>query len=119
LPLRTRSAKHGQAQVEGGLVLDLRGLNRVLEFTPDSILVEAGTLWRGVAQTALTIGRTFPVFTDYLATTVGGTLAVGGVGSRTWQMGAQTDHVLELEVVTASNCLISPISSGSGRWRNY
>jgi cytokinin dehydrogenase len=93
---------HGQSQAEGGLVLDLRGLDRVLDLTPDSILVEAGTLWRTVAQMALTIGRTFPVFTDYLATTVGGTLAVGGVGSRTWQMGAQTDHVLELEVVTAN-----------------
>ena len=48
------------------------------------------------------IGRTFPVFTDYLGATVGGTLSLGGVGSRTWQLGAQTDHVLELEVVTAA-----------------
>ncbi|MCE7986717.1 MAG: FAD-binding protein [Caldilinea sp. CFX5] len=92
---------HGQAQVVDGLVIDLRTMNRVLEVTPDSILVEAGTQWRTVAQTALTIGRTFPVFTDYLATTVGGTLTVGGVGSRTWQLGTQTDHVLDLEVVTA------------------
>lgn len=97
---------HGQAQAEDGLVLELRGLDRVLELAPESILVEAGALWRTVAETALTIGRTFPVFTDDLTTTVGGTLSVGGVGSRTWQMGAQTDHVLELEVVTASGDVV-------------
>jgi FAD/FMN-containing dehydrogenase len=97
---------HGQAQVADGLVLDLRGLDCVLELTTDSIWVEAGILWRAVAQRALTVGRTFPVFTDYLATTVGGTLAVGGVGSRTWQLGAQTDHVLELEVVTVHGDIV-------------
>ncbi|HEY5787605.1 MAG TPA: FAD-binding protein [Microlunatus sp.] len=92
---------HGQSQVDNGLVIDLRGLNRVADLTPDSLLVQAGALWRDVAHAALSIGRTFPVFTDYLGTTVGGTLSAGGVGSRTWQLGAQTDHVLELEVVTA------------------
>lgn len=97
---------HGQAQVEGGLVLDLRGLDRVLDMTPDAMLVEGGATWRTVAQAALAAGRTFPVFTDYLATTVGGTLAVGGVGSRTWRLGAQTDHVLELDVVTGSGDMV-------------
>src|SRR5688572_9326736 len=41
---------HGQLQAVCCLVLDLRGLYRVLDLTPDSILVEAGTLWRTVAQ---------------------------------------------------------------------
>ena len=93
---------HGQSQVENGLVIDLRGLNQVVELTPDSLVVQAGALWRNVAHAALTIDQTFPVFTDYLGTTVGGTLSAGGVGSRTWHLGAQTDHVLELEVVTAA-----------------
>ena len=64
--------------------------------------MQAGARWREVAHAAFSIGRTCPVFTDYLGTTVGGTLSVGGVGSRTWQLGAQTDHVLELEVVTGN-----------------
>lgn len=96
---------HGQAQVADGLVLDLTSLNRILDITPDHMWVEAGVLWRDVAQAAFDIGRTFPVFTDYLGTTVGGTLCVGGVGSRTWQLGTQTDHVLELEVVTADGAV--------------
>src|SRR5215216_1358028 len=54
---------HSQAQVVDGLVIDMRGLNRVLEVTPDAIWVEAGIQWRTVAQTALTSERTFPVFT--------------------------------------------------------
>lgn len=97
---------HGQAQVADGLVFDLRGLNQVLEVTPESMWVEAGVQWRTVAQRASNSGRTFPVFTDYLATTVGGTLTVGGVGSRTWQMGTQSDHVLELEVVTGEGKVV-------------
>lgn len=97
---------HGQSQVDQGLVLDLRGLDQVLELTPESIVVQAGALWRDVAQAGLGIGRTFPVFTDYLGATVGGTLSLGGVGSRTWQLGAQTDHVLELEVVTGSGEIV-------------
>jgi FAD/FMN-containing dehydrogenase len=97
---------HGQAQVADGLVVDMRDLNRVLEVSPTSIWVEAGIQWRTVAQTALTMGQTFPIFADYLATTVGGTLTVGGLGSRTWRMGAQTDHVLDLEVVSASGDVI-------------
>lgn len=98
---------HGQAQVAGGLALDMRGLDRVLELAPDTIWVEAGVVWRTVAEATLTIGRTFPVFTDYLSTTVGGTLSVGGVGSSTWQSGAQTDHVLDLEVVTGDGEVIA------------
>lgn len=103
LRLAVRGAGHstdGQSQASDGLVLDMRGLDRVLELTPDSIVVQAGARWRDVAQAALGVGRTFPVFTDYLGATVGGTLSVGGVGSRTCRLGAQTDHVLELEVVT-------------------
>lgn len=97
---------HGQSQAEDGLVLDLRGLDQLLEVTPDSLVVQGGALWRDVAHAALSVGRTFPVFTDYLGATVGGTLSLGGVGSRTWQLGAQTDHVLELEVVTATGDVV-------------
>jgi cytokinin dehydrogenase len=107
--LTARGAAHstnGQSQVESGVVLDLRGLNSVLELTSNSVLVQAGALWRDVAQAALEIGRTFPVFTDYLGATVGGTLSAGGVGSRTWQLGTQTDHVLELDVVTAAGDVV-------------
>jgi len=40
---------HGQSQVENGLVIDLRGLNQVVELTPVSLLVRTGALCRDVA----------------------------------------------------------------------
>jgi cytokinin dehydrogenase len=40
------------------------------------------------------------VVPDYLDLSVGGTLVVGGVGSRTWRSGVVADNLLELRVVT-------------------
>jgi FAD/FMN-containing dehydrogenase len=40
------------------------------------------------------------VLPDYLDLSVGGTLAVGGVGSRTWRSGVVADNLLELRAVT-------------------
>ena len=37
---------------------------------------------------------------DYLDPSVGGTLVVGGIGSRTWRSGVVADNLLELRVVT-------------------
>jgi len=53
--------------------------------------VLAATLPRGLAP---------PVLTEYLELSVGGTLAVGGIGGTTSRYGAQSDNVLELDVVT-------------------
>ena len=38
--------------------------------------------------------------TNYLGLSVGGTLAVGGIGGSTSRYGMQTDNVLELDAVT-------------------
>ena len=57
------------------------------------------------------------MLTDYLELSVGGTLAVGGVGATSIEPGVQSDHVLELEVVTgegravAARLPATPISS--------
>ncbi|WP_041836784.1 FAD-binding protein [Actinosynnema mirum] len=80
LALTPRGQGHstrGQAQSEGGVVLDMTGFD-----------------------TALRHGRTPPVLTDYLGLSVGGTLSVGGHGGASHQHGAQTDTVLELDVLT-------------------
>ena len=47
-------------------------------------------------------GRTPPVLTDYLELSVGGTLAVGGVGGTTSAFGVQSDNVIEMDVVTGT-----------------
>jgi FAD/FMN-containing dehydrogenase len=102
LPLVARGQGHttrGQAQADAGIVVDLRGLDRV-EIDRGSARVGAGARWDRVLRAALREGLTPPVLTDYLGLTVGGTLSVGGVGGQSFRWGTQTDLVLELTVVT-------------------
>lgn len=91
---------YGQAQATGGIIIDMRLLNDVGTPTLGGIWVEAGATWRAVRDATLPAGLTPPVFTDYLDTTVGGTLCVGGIGGATHRHGLQIDNVLALEVVT-------------------
>ncbi|QWF85420.1 FAD-binding protein [Amycolatopsis sp. CA-230715] len=110
MPVSARGAGHsmnGQAQVDGGVVLDMRSLNQVREIGEDRVTVDAGALWSEVAAATIARGLTPPVFTDYLETTVGGTLSVGGVGGTTHRHGAQTDTVLDLTVVTGTGEVVT------------
>jgi cytokinin dehydrogenase len=66
----------------------------------DRVAVGAGATWRSVLDATLPHGLTPPVLTNYLDLSVGGTLSVGGIGGTTPHAGAQTDSVIELEVVT-------------------
>jgi cytokinin dehydrogenase len=92
---------YGQAQVSGGLVIDMATLDAIV-VGADSVQVEAGARWSSVVTATLEQGLTPPVFTDYLELSVGGTLSVGGMGGQSPHYGAQVDNVLELEVVTGA-----------------
>lgn len=91
---------YGRAMVEGGIVLDMTAMNAVHHVGPDRITVDAGATWSAVLDATLAHGLTPPVLTNYLDLSVGGTLAVGGIGGTTFLHGMQTDNVLELNVVT-------------------
>jgi cytokinin dehydrogenase len=93
---------YGQAQAEGGIVIDSSTLNAVRPHGDDALDVEPGALWGDVAKAALAIGRTPPVMVDALMLSVGGTLSVGGIGETSYRDGCQVDHVSELDVVTAA-----------------
>jgi cytokinin dehydrogenase len=92
-------ATHGQAQVDGGLVIDSRPL-ATIQFAGNTAVVDAGVRWLDLAQAAVARGLTPPVFTDYVELSVGGTLSAGGIGGTSQHHGLQVDNVLELEVVT-------------------
>lgn len=103
LPVVARGAGHatsGAGQVAGGLVVDMGGLDRVCVPSGELVRVEAGARWSAVLDAALAGGLTPPTLTDYLETTVGGTLAVGGIGGGAHLYGPQVDGVAGLEVVT-------------------
>ncbi|MGH3902612.1 MAG: FAD-binding protein [Pseudonocardiaceae bacterium] len=110
LPVAARGAGHstyGQAQAAGGVVIDMAALNQVGDVRGGQVTVQAGALWSEVLDATLAQGCTPPVLTDYLHTTIGGTLAVGGVGGATQHHGLQVDGVAELEVVTGAGRLVT------------
>ena len=90
----------GRSQVRRGIVADMSRLRRIGAVEGDRVVVEAGARWSEVVAAALAHGRTPPVLPDYLELSVGGTLTVGGVGGTSVHLGVQTDHVLDLDVVT-------------------
>jgi len=90
----------GQAQVRGGVVIDMRRLARVHSVGRSSADVDAGVTWRALLDRTLAAGVAPPTLTDYQDLTVGGTLSVGGIGGAGFRHGAQVDNVVELEVVT-------------------
>lgn len=95
-----RHSVFGRAQARDGIVADMGRLRTIHAVQRDRVVVDAGATWREVVEATLPHGRTPPVLTDYLDLSVGGTLAVGGVGSATSRLGVVSDHVLELQVVT-------------------
>jgi cytokinin dehydrogenase len=102
-PLRARGQGHstaGQAQVSGGVVVDMSGLNAIGPLRTDHIFVGAGARWSSILAATLPQGLTPPVLTDYLELSVGGTLSAGGIGGAAHQHGLQVDNVLEMEVLT-------------------
>jgi len=90
----------GQAQVRGGILIDMRSLQQGPTFTAASVEVDAGASWRSVLEATLSYGLTPPVLTKFLGLTVGGTLSIGGVGVASLRHGAQIDQTLALQVVT-------------------
>ncbi|MGW2522471.1 FAD-binding protein [Streptomyces sp. NPDC001617] len=98
----------GQAQVEGGLVIETATLAEIGPLRADSttVTVGAGVRWSEVAKATVAHGLTPPVFTDYLELSVGGTLSVGGIGGQTHRHGAQVDNVTELQVVTGAGEIV-------------
>jgi cytokinin dehydrogenase len=91
---------YGRSMVADGAIIDMRRLNTIDEIHAGRVVVGAGATWKSVLETTLRQGLTPPVLTNYLNLSVGGTLAVGGIGGTSSRFGMQTDHVLEFDVVT-------------------
>lgn len=97
----------GQAQVDAGVVIDMSFLRRIRSIDATSAWVDGGVRWIDLLRETLASSLTPPVFTDFIELSVGGTLSVGGIGGQSFRWGAQTDNVLELEVVTGRGELVT------------
>jgi cytokinin dehydrogenase len=103
-------AMFGQAQVERGVVIDSSTLNSVRMTTfrgAPAIEAGAGALWGQVVDLAYAAKLTPVVNVDPVYLSVGGTISTGGFGGTSWRDGFQTDHVLELQVVTGEGKLVT------------
>ena len=91
---------YGRALAGDGIVIDMGTVNTIYPVEPDRIVVEAGATWASLLKATLAKGLTPPVLTNYLGLSVGGTIAVGGIGATSSRHGMQTDQIIELDVVT-------------------
>lgn len=104
---RESHSSFGQAQVEGGIVIDAKPLSGIRRLNDDFAIVESGVLWSQLFDAAAEWRRTPPVLTDYMHLSVGGTLSVGGIGGSTFRNGVQADNVFALEVITGRGDLVT------------
>ena len=108
-PISFRGAAHsqgGQALSDGGIVLDMKDLNRIGDVEGGTIRVQGGARWRDLIRRVHSQGYLPMVMTSSGEATVGGTLSVAGLGATSHLYGAQTDSVEELEVVTGDGRLV-------------
>ncbi|RKN32841.1 FAD-binding oxidoreductase [Micromonospora musae] len=110
LPVAVRSGGHGLAGTssnDGGLVIDLSGLNRVdvLDERSRLVRVEAGARWATVAKTLAPYGLAISSG-DHGNVGVGGLATGGGVGWLVRRFGLTIDRVRAVEVVLADGTLI-------------
>jgi cytokinin dehydrogenase len=110
LPVAARGQGHstaGQAQVEGGLVIDMSTLCGIGSIQDGVVRVQGGATWRQVLSRTVPLGWSPPVVTGYTGLSVGGTLSMGGIGAASFRHGPQVDNVLALQVVTGEGQLMT------------
>src|SRR5207248_10657774 len=100
------TGNYGQSvRLYGGILIDMRRLNRIMSVDDDAVQVEAGAVWEDVERAARRAGRELRIMpTTYHVATVAGFLAggSGGLGAvtygRTWD-----NNFLSVDVLTAED----------------
>ncbi|MBI1296898.1 FAD-binding protein [bacterium] len=107
IPITARGAgtgNYGQGiPIHGGILLNLKRLDQILEVTADAMRVQAGTLLIDMEQAARNVGLELRFFPSTIQTaTAGGFVAggAGGIGSVTWGTLWDDDNVRAATVVT-------------------
>ncbi len=113
VPITPRGAASGQTggslPIEGGIALDLTGMNRILEIDPENLvaIVEPGVINSRLQQEVEKQGLFYPPDPASMAfSTLGGNVAENAGGPRAIKYGVTRDYVLGLEVVTPRSGLI-------------
>jgi decaprenylphospho-beta-D-ribofuranose 2-oxidase len=100
----------------GGIVLDLKGINRILEWDPDSgvITVEPGLTLHELWHAVLPDGWWPPVVSGTMTTTLGGCLGANIHGKNNFRMGTIGEHVIQFTALlpTGAEITCSPRKNG-------
>ena len=99
----------GASPVQGGIALDLSGMNRILEIDIDNlqVVVEPGVVHEKLNAALFPCGFFFPPDPGSSAMcTVGGMIANNSSGMRSVKYGTTRHYVLDLEVVLADGRVI-------------
>ena len=113
IPVTARGAGTGLAggavALEGGIVLDLSGMDRILDIDINNmqIEVEPGVVHSRINEALISEGFFFPPDPGSSAMcTIGGLIANNGSGMRSVKYGTTRSYVLDLEVVMADGSVV-------------
>jgi FAD/FMN-containing dehydrogenase len=126
VPLGGRTGVVGGGMTEGGVILSLERMNRVLEIDGDAMTmtVEAGAPLQAVQDAAEAEGFMIPLDLGARGScTIGGSIATTAGGNRVLRWGMARDMVLGLEAVLADGSVVSSlgkfIKDNAGyRWKD-
>jgi len=114
IPVVARGAGSGTSghtvPIDGGIVMDLRRMNRILAIRPRDILcrVEPGVVCDDLNKALQPYGLWFPSAPESgRIATIGGTIANNGSGVRAVKYGTMRDYVLGMKVVLANGDLVT------------
>ncbi len=109
----------GAMPIEGGIVLDLTRMNKVLDVDMENLMVrvQTGITWKRLYDILFHKGFIIGSYpSSAMAATVGGWINTGGVGVGTYKYGSAAEHVKSLEVVLPTG---NVLETGNIRCTNY
>ncbi len=114
IPVVPRGAGSGTSghtvPIDGGIVLDLKRMNRILEIRPEDMLVkvEPGVVDDDLNRALKPYGLFYPPApASSRIATIGGEIAANASGVRSVKYGATRDYVLGMKVVLANGDLVN------------
>ena len=96
----------GESVTARGILLDVKGMHRLLDCDGATAWVEAGMTWHQVAEALRPRGLDYTSAPLNMLSTVGGTLGVGGIDVNSPRYGCAADQAIELEVVTPTGEIV-------------
>lgn len=98
----------GESVAFGGLLLDMRGMSRVLSIDSEGLTVrtEAGIYWHSLAEELRRDGLDYLSAPLNMTSSVGGTLGVGGIDINSPRLGSSADQCLSCRVVTPTGEIV-------------